>query len=134
MNKFHNPHLDPLLGFEKNLSLLFVPTCCYCDVFGHIKPNFHFLKQKCKSTSRLLLKKKSCLKTTYFCHHCGDAWYTHPNCFKHGHGYTYNILKFIHTICLWIQKKKKNIIQFLHNKKEYKEKNQLIVYNFTKLS
>ena len=60
----------------------FVPTCYYCHVVGHIKPNCLKLSSLSISKVRSPSRKSSNFKTTHVCHHCGASGHACPNCFK----------------------------------------------------
>ena len=60
----------------------FFPTCHYCHVVGHIKPNFPKLNSLSISKVRSPSRKSSNFKTTHVFHHCCASGHTCPNCFK----------------------------------------------------
>ena len=65
-----------------NKKFKFVPTCHYCHIIGHIRPNCPKLRSLSTFKVRLSSRKPSSFKTTHVCHHCGASGHTHPNCFK----------------------------------------------------
>ena len=60
----------------------FVPTCHYCHIVSHIRPNCPRLRSLSISKVRPPSRKPSSSKTTHVCHHCGSSGHTCPNCFK----------------------------------------------------
>ena len=73
---------------EHNKSV-FVPTCHFCGVVGHIRPNYSLLRQKPKSETRCDVRNIDVPKFVLFCHFCGVPSHIHPNCHK---------LKFRHSV------------------------------------
>lgn len=65
-----------------NKNSKFVPTCHYCHIVGHIRPNCPKLRSLSTSKVRTSSRKLSSSKTTHVCHHCGASGHTRPNCFK----------------------------------------------------
>ena len=59
----------------------FVPTCHYCGVIGHIRPQCHKLKREQNHVVRSLPKKPSRPKHIV-CHHCGAFGSLRPHCSK----------------------------------------------------
>ena len=59
----------------------FVPTCHYCGVIGHIRPQCHKLKREQKHVARSLPKKPSGSKHSV-CHHCGVFGHLRSQCSK----------------------------------------------------
>ena len=59
----------------------FVPTCHYCGVIGHIRPQCHKLKREQNHVARSLPKKPSGPKRIV-CHHCGAFSHLRPQCSK----------------------------------------------------
>ena len=58
-----------------------VPTCHYCGVIGHIRPQCTILKKEQNHDARSFPKKPSGPKHTV-CHQCGAFGYLRPHCFK----------------------------------------------------
>ena len=56
----------------------FVPTCLYCGVIGHIRPQCHKLKREQNHMARSLPKKPSGPKYIV-CHHCGVFGHLRPS-------------------------------------------------------
>ena len=65
-----------------NENFEFVPTCHYCHIVSHIRPNCPRLRSLSISKVRPPSRKPSSSKTTHVCHHCGAFGHTQPNCFK----------------------------------------------------
>ena len=59
----------------------FVPTCHYCGVIGHIRPQCPMLKKEQNHGDRSLHKKPSGPKHIV-CHHCGAFGHLRPQYFK----------------------------------------------------
>ena len=59
----------------------FVPTCHYCSVFGHIRPQCRKLRKEQNHMARSLPKKPSRPKYIV-CHHCGAFGHLRPHCSK----------------------------------------------------
>ena len=59
----------------------FVPTCHYCGVIGHIRPQCYKLKREQNHVARSLPKKPSRPKHIV-CHHCGAFGHLRPHCSK----------------------------------------------------
>ena len=59
----------------------FVPTCHYCGVIGHIRPQCHKLKKEQNHVTRSLPKKSSRPKHIV-CHYCGAFGHLRPHCSK----------------------------------------------------
>ena len=66
---------------EHNKSV-FVPTCHFCGVVGHIRPNCFSLRQKPKSETRFVVRNTDIPKFVPVCHFCGISNHIHPNCHK----------------------------------------------------
>ena len=58
-----------------------VPTCHYCGVIGHIRPQCSMLKKEQKHVVRFLPKKLSGPKHIV-CHHCDAFGHLRPRCSK----------------------------------------------------
>ena len=59
----------------------FVPTYHYCNVIGHIKPQYSMLKREQNHITKSLSKKFSEPKHI-ICHHCGAFGHLRPHCSK----------------------------------------------------
>ena len=59
----------------------FVPTCHYCGVIGHIRPQCSKLKREQNHVARSLPKKPSRPKHIIY-HHCGTFGHLRPQCSK----------------------------------------------------
>ena len=59
----------------------FVPTCHYCGVIGHIRPQCSKLKREQNNVARSLPKRLSGPKHIV-CHHCGVFGHLRPQCSK----------------------------------------------------
>ena len=59
----------------------FVPTCHYCGVIGHIRPQYHKLKREQNQVARSIPKKPNGPKHNV-CHHCGAFGHLRPQCSK----------------------------------------------------
>ena len=59
----------------------FVPTCHYCGVISHIRPQCHKLKREQTHVARSLPKRPSGPKHIV-CHHCGAFGHLRPHCSK----------------------------------------------------
>ena len=66
---------------EHNKSV-FVPTCHFCGVVGHIRPNCFLFRQKPKSETRFALRNTDVSKFVPVCHFCGVFGYIRPNSHK----------------------------------------------------
>ena len=66
---------------EYNKSV-FVPTCHFCGVVGHIRPNCSLLREKPKFETRFAVMNTDVLKFVPICHFCGVFGHIHPNCHK----------------------------------------------------
>ena len=129
MNKFQNPHLDPLLAMRKIWVCSLYPCVAIVVFLVTSNQNFIFLNKSVSQHLGFHWRRKVVLRLLIFVTivvMLGTLIQTvlSMDMFIH---ITYWSL-YIQHVC----KYNKNIIQFL-KKKEYKEKNQLIVYNFTKL-
>ena len=58
-----------------------VPTCHYCGVIGHIKPQCSLLKREQNHVTKSLPKRPSGPKHI-ICHHCGAFGHLRPHCSK----------------------------------------------------
>ena len=68
---------------------IFVPTCHFCGVIGHIRPNFSLLRQEPKLVTWQPTRNIDVHKFVCICHFCGVRGHIHPNCQK---------LKFKHSV------------------------------------
>ena len=59
-----------------------MPTCHFCGVFGHIRPNCSLMRQKLKSETRFAIRNTNVPKFIPVCHFCGDSDHIRPNCHK----------------------------------------------------
>ena len=59
----------------------FVPTCHYCGVIGHIRPQCYKLKREQNHVARSLPKKPSRPKHI-ICHNCGAFGHLRSHCYK----------------------------------------------------
>ena len=60
----------------------FVPTCYYCSVIGHIRPQCHKLKREQNHVVRSLPENPSGPKHIV-CQHCGAFGHLRPQCSKY---------------------------------------------------
>ena len=68
---------------------VFVPTCHFCGVVGHIRPNCSLLRQEPKLVTKIPSRNSDVPKFVLVCHFCGVRGHIHPNCHK---------LKFKHSV------------------------------------
>ena len=61
---------------------VFVPTCHFCGVVGHIRPNCSLLRQKPKFETRTVVRNTDVTKIVPVCHFCGVHGHIRPNCHK----------------------------------------------------
>ena len=74
------PMSEPtVIEHNKNV---FVPTCHFCGVVGHIRPNCSLLRQKPKSETRFVVRNTNVPKFVPVCHFCGVSGHIRPNCHK----------------------------------------------------
>ena len=59
-----------------------MPTCHFCGVVGHIRPNYSLLRQKPKSETRFIARNTDVPKFILVCHFCGVSGHICSNCHK----------------------------------------------------
>ena len=74
-------HKSKLTVREHNKSV-FLSTCHFCGVVGHIKPNCSLLRQKPKSETRFVVRNTDVPKFVHVCHFCGVSGHIRHNCHK----------------------------------------------------
>ena len=83
--KVERKTLNPKPSFRSQLKVLdgskFVPTCHYCGVIGHIRPQCSLLKKKQNHVDRSLFKRP-CEHKPIVCHHCGAFGHLKPHYFS----------------------------------------------------
>ena len=67
---------------RENNKTVFVPTCHFCCVVGHIRPNCSLLRQKPKSETRFAIRNTDVPKFVLVCHFCGVSGHIRSNCHK----------------------------------------------------
>ena len=67
---------------RKHNKSVFVPTCHFCGVVGHIRPNCSLLRQKPKSETRFVVRNIDVPKFVYICHFYGVSGHIRPNYHK----------------------------------------------------
>ena len=61
---------------------VFMPTCHFCGVVGHIRPSCSLLRKKPKSKNRFALRNTDVPKFVHVCHFCCVHGHIRPNCHK----------------------------------------------------
>ena len=67
---------------RKHNKSVFVPTCHFCGVVGHIRPNCSLLRQKPKSETRFVVRNIDIPKFVHVCHFYGVSGHIRPNYHK----------------------------------------------------
>ena len=67
---------------RKHNKSVFVPTCHFCGVVGHIRPNCSLLRQKPKSETRFVVRNIDVPKFVHVCHFYGVSGHICPNYHK----------------------------------------------------
>ena len=67
---------------RKHNKSVFVPTCHFCGVVGHIRPNCSLLRQKPKFETRFVVRNIDVPKFVYICHFYGVSGHIRPNYHK----------------------------------------------------
>ena len=67
---------------RKHNKSVFVPTCHFCGVVGHIRPNCSLLRQKPKSETRFVVRNIDVPKFVHVCHFYGVSGHIRPNYHK----------------------------------------------------
>ena len=70
------------LTVKKHNKSVFVPTCHFCGVVGHIRPNCSLLRQKPKSETRFVVRNIDVPKFVHVCHFYGVSGHIRPNYHK----------------------------------------------------
>ena len=83
--KVERKTFNPKPSFRSQLKVLdgskFVPTCHYCGVIGHIRPQCSLLKKK-QNHVDISLFKRPCEHKPIVCHHCGAFGHLKPHYFS----------------------------------------------------
>ena len=67
---------------RKHNKSVFVPTCHFCGVVGHIRPNCSLLRQKPKFETRFVVRNIDVPKFVHVCHFYGVSGHIRPNYHK----------------------------------------------------
>ena len=78
--KVSKPMSKPIV--RKHNKYVFLPTCHFCGVVGHIRPNCSLLRQKPKSVTRFVVRNSDVPKFVHVCHFYGVSGHICPNYHK----------------------------------------------------